>query len=72
MTPADCIRLAAERHGLPAPRLVGTGKKARHVAQARAAAVRLALAHGFTRADMARALGLDWTSVHYLARRVWE
>ena len=71
MTPADCIRLAADQHALPPDRLVGPYKRPRHVAMARATAVRLGLAHGFTRADMARALGGDWSSVHYLARKVW-
>ena len=71
MTPADCIRLAAAEHDVPEARLVGPYKRPRHVAIARATAVKLGLAHGFTRADMARALGVDWSSVHYLARRVW-
>jgi hypothetical protein len=71
MTPADCIRLAAAEHDVPEARLVGPYKRPRAVAMARATAVKLGLANGFTRADMARALGVDWGSVNYLARKVW-
>ena len=71
MTPTDCIRIAAAEHDVPEARLVGPYKRPRAIAMARATAVRLGLSHGFTRADMALALGVDWSSVHYLARRVW-
>lgn len=72
MTPEECIGVASARHGITAASMRGRGKRARHISRARSAAVRFGLALGFTRADMARALGVDWSSVHYLARRVWQ
>lgn len=72
MTADECVGIAAARHGITAGQMRGRGKRARHVSRARATAVRMALSLGITRADMARALGVDWSSVQHLARRRWE
>jgi len=69
MSARVCVIIAAAEHGLPVASLMGPYKRCGVICEARAAAVRLGLSHGYTRADMARALGLDWSSVHALAKR---
>jgi hypothetical protein len=67
--PAVFVRAAAGLHGFPIASLMGPYKASGAICDARADAVRMGLDAGYSRADMARALGLDWSSVHALAKR---
>lgn len=70
MTPEASITLAAKLYDLAPEDLVGRGRRSYTVTEARASAVRIGMRGGASKADMARALGIDWSSVHSLARRV--
>lgn len=48
-------------------RITGTGRRCSLTFDARKACIRIAMREGFTRAEIARALGLDWTSVQNAA-----
>ena len=67
--PAVFVRAAAGLHGLAVASLMGPYKASGAICDARAEAVAMGLEAGYSRADMARALGLDWSSVHALAKR---
>jgi hypothetical protein len=69
INPAVFIRAAAGLHGLQPVSLMGPYKASGAICEARADAVRMGLDAGYSRAEMARALGLDWASVHALAKR---
>jgi len=70
INPALFIRAAAGLYGLPVDAVLGPSRRvcrAQHLA--RSDAVRMGLDAGYSRADMARALGLDWASVDALGKR---
>jgi hypothetical protein len=69
INPAVFVRAAAGLHGLQPASLMGPYKASGAICEARADAVRMGLEAGYSRAEMARALGLDWASVDALGRR---
>lgn len=60
---------AAARHAVATSAMIGPGKRSATVSAARQRFVAQALASGYSKADIARALSIDWTSVHALAGR---
>jgi hypothetical protein len=67
--PAVFVRAAAGLHGFLVASLMGPYKASGAICDARADAVAMGLDAGYSRAEMARALGLDWASVDALAKR---
>lgn len=62
----EALRLEEQFVGKP---LRGTGRRSRAVSKGRRRFAKRAMLDGYTRAEIARALEIDWTSVHYLLRR---
>lgn len=60
---------AAARHAVATRAMIVPGKRSATVSAARQRFVAQAIASGYSKAQIARALHLDWTSVHSLAGR---
>lgn len=62
----EALRLEEQFAGQP---LRGTGRRSGAVTKGRRRFAKRAMLDGYTRAEIARALEIDWTSVDYLLRR---
>jgi chromosomal replication initiation ATPase DnaA len=71
MTIIEAMRASAKRHGVSEGDVLGHTRKL-HIVKARWAGWAKAVEAGHTRADIARAVGKDWTSVMHGVRRYNE